>query len=117
LFERVRLTAATYASVHVIPSIVPTLPTLGLRKQARESEAQSLLLRRIFGNSFRPAPSLAPAVLAWNGGTVPKLAAAIYDERAFDRLPVLADALEDAGCADEAILGHCRRGGEHARGC
>jgi hypothetical protein len=50
-------------------------------------------------------------------GTVPKLAAAIYDERAFDRLPVVADALEDAGCTDAAILGHCRAGGEHVRGC
>jgi hypothetical protein len=52
-----------------------------------------------------------------DGGTVPKLAAAIYEERAFDRLPVLADALEDARCADAAILGHCRSGGEHVRGC
>jgi hypothetical protein len=75
------------------------------------------LLRCVFGNPFRPAPSLAPAVVSWNGSTVPKLAAAIYGERAFDRLPVLADALEDAGCTDAAILGHCRMGGEHARGC
>jgi hypothetical protein len=75
------------------------------------------LLRCIFGNPFRPAPSLAPAVLAWNGGTVPKLAAAIYEERAFDRLPILADALEDAGCTDADILGHCRGGGEHVRDC
>jgi hypothetical protein len=48
---------------------------------------------------------------------VVKLAAAIYAERAFDRLPVLADALEDAGCTDAEILGHCRAGGEHVRGC
>jgi hypothetical protein len=69
------------------------------------------LARDIFGNPFRPAPTLAPAVLAWDGGTVPKLAAATYEERALDRLPVLADALEDAGCTDAAILGHCRAGG------
>jgi hypothetical protein len=75
------------------------------------------LLRDVFGNPFRPPPPLAPAVLSWDGGTVARLAAAIYDERAFDRLPVLADALEDAGCADAAILGHCRGGGEHVRGC
>jgi hypothetical protein len=42
---------------------------------------------------------------------------AIYDERAFDRLPVLADALEDAGCADADLLGHLRGPGPHVRGC
>jgi hypothetical protein len=78
---------------------------------------QAALLRCIFGNPLRPGPPLAPAVLSWDGGTVAKLAAAIYEERAFDRLPVLADALEDAGCADAEILGHCRGGGEHVRGC
>jgi hypothetical protein len=46
-----------------------------------------------------------------------KLARAIYDDRAFDRLPVLADALEDAGCVERAILDHCRSGGEHVLGC
>jgi hypothetical protein len=58
-----------------------------------------------------------PAWLAWNGGLIPKLAAAIFEERAFDRMPVLGDALEEAGCTDGAILGHCRWGGEHTRGC
>jgi hypothetical protein len=75
------------------------------------------LLRDLFGNPFRPAPSLAPAVLAWDKGTVPKLAAAIYEERVFDRLPILADALEDAGCTDAEVLTHCRSGGVHVRGC
>jgi hypothetical protein len=69
-----------------------------------ERQAQAVSLRDIFGNPFCPAPALAPSVLAWGGGTVPKLAAAIYEERAFDRLPVLADALEDAGCTEPAIL-------------
>jgi hypothetical protein len=82
-----------------------------------EQRHQAALFRCIFGNPFRPAPVLAPAVLAWDGGTASRLAAAIYDERAFNRLPVLADALEDAGCADAEILGHCRSGGEHVRGC
>ncbi len=45
------------------------------------------------------------------------LARSIYDDRAFDRLPVLADALEDAGCTDAAILDHCRGPGPHVRGC
>jgi hypothetical protein len=78
---------------------------------------QAMLVRCVFGNPFRPAPAVAPAWLAWNEGTVRKLAQAIYDERAFDRLPVLADALEDAGCTDAAVLDHCRCGGEHVRGC
>jgi len=54
---------------------------------------------------------------AWLTGTVTSLAQAIYDERAFDRLPILADALEDAGCTNQDILAHCRQPGEHCRGC
>jgi hypothetical protein len=56
-------------------------------------------------------------VLAWNDATVARLAAAIYDDRAFDRLPVLADALEEAGCDDAQILGHLRSRGAHVLGC
>jgi hypothetical protein len=47
---------------------------------------------------------------------VPKLAQGIYEERAFDRLPILADALEDAG-GDEALIAHLHSPGPHARGC
>src|SRR5262249_31616753 len=74
------------------------------------------LLREIVGNPFHPV-TLNPAWLTWNDGTVPKVAQAIYDDRAFDRMPILADALEDAGCTDQAILDHCRGPGEHVRGC
>ena len=45
------------------------------------------------------------------------MAQSIYDDRAFDRLPILADALEDAGCDKADILNHCRQPGEHVRGC
>jgi hypothetical protein len=48
---------------------------------------------------------------------VPKLARSIYDTRDFDRLAVLADALEDAGCTDAELLGHLRGPGPHVRGC
>jgi hypothetical protein len=58
-----------------------------------------------------------PAWLAWNGGTVVNLAQAIYEECAFDHLPILADALEEAGCADSSVLDHCRLPGLHVRGC
>jgi hypothetical protein len=77
---------------------------------------QCELLRDIFGNPFRPV-SADPAWLRWDGGTVVKMARALYDERAFERLPVLADALEDAGCAEETILAHLRGPGPHVPGC
>jgi hypothetical protein len=78
-----------------------------------ESIAQCSLLREIFGNPFRPVT----VDLVWQTANVVNLAQAIYDDRAFDRLPILADALEDAGCSDADILAHCRDGGEHVRGC
>jgi hypothetical protein len=55
--------------------------------------------------------------LIWKGGTVLRLAQSIIDDGAFDRLPILADALEDAGCDTADILAHCRGGGEHVRCC
>jgi hypothetical protein len=84
--------------------------------RSEEQHRQSNMFRDIFGNPFRPVV-LDPAWLAWNGGTVRKMAQAIYDDRAFDRLPILADALEEAGCANRDILDHCRSGGDHVRGC
>jgi hypothetical protein len=80
-----------------------------------EEEIQARLLRDVF-TPFR-TPAVDPAWLRWKRKTIPKLAATIYDERAFDRLPVLADALEEAGCTDAAILAHCRGPDPHARGC
>jgi len=75
------------------------------------------LLRCLFGNPFRPLPAVDPSWLAWNGGTVAKLAQTIYEERRFADLPILADALEEAGCADATIMTHCRTQMEHVRGC
>jgi hypothetical protein len=54
---------------------------------------------------------------SWLTPPVVQLARGIYDERAFDRLPVLADALQDAGCANDDVLAHCRGPGPHVRGC
>jgi hypothetical protein len=81
-----------------------------------ELQQQTPILHCIFGNPFRPVP-LSPAWLVWNDGTIPKLAQAIYDERRFQDLPILADALEEAGCNDADILTHCRSEGPHVRGC
>ena len=76
-----------------------------------ERAVQCALLRDIFGNPFRPiaaAPSqLTPAVIAMG----------IYNDRAFERMPELADALEKAGCTERDLLEHCRGPGPHVRGC
>ena len=84
----------------------------------------ALLLRDIFGNPFRPSPPLAAAILVWNDGTVRRLAKGIYEERQMPggtlntaRLAVLADALKEARCDNADMLAHCRRPGEHVRGC
>jgi hypothetical protein len=83
----------------------------------QERRAQCDRIRDIFGNLFRPRPTIHSAWRSWNDSTVPKLAQVIYDERAFDRLPILADALEEAGCDNTDILDHCRQFGVHVRGC
>lgn len=81
---------------------------------SREIQAQSALTRDVFGPIlFRP-DTLDPR---WRTETVVPLAAGIYADRAFDRLPILADALEDAGCDNADILTHCRGDGPHVRGC
>jgi hypothetical protein len=96
------------------------LPTDDLAARQAEMEARlaasACLLRDSIGNPFRPV-SLDPSWRAWNGGAVRKMAESIYEERRFADLPILADALEDAGCADAAILALCRGPGEHVRGC
>jgi hypothetical protein len=72
------------------------------------------LIREVFGNPFRrvkPNP-------VWLTSDVSALARGIYDERAFDRMPILADALQDAGCTNEEVLNHCRDAkATHVRGC
>jgi len=68
---------------------------------------QTALLRELFGDLFGPV-RLDPAWLAWNDACLVKMARAIYDEGRFGDLPILADALEEAGCADADILNHCR---------
>jgi hypothetical protein len=83
---------------------------------AERTRRQVGLVHEVIGNPFR-TPVLPPACLAWDGGLVRHLAEGIYEEQAFERMGVLGDALEDAGCRDEAILEHCRQGGEHVRGC
>jgi hypothetical protein len=93
---------------------------------AREAlqAAQVGLVRDVYGNPFRPPLTVEPAWLAWNGGTVPLLAQAAYAEPQLPsgsldpaRLQVLANALDEAGCEDVALLQHLRSAGPHIRGC
>jgi len=94
--------------------------------RATEEAEQCRLFRDIFGNPFQPLPprrskrAWEDQKLRWitgNDRTVTKIAQAIYEDHAFARMPILADALEDGGCTDRAILDHCREPGEHVRGC
>src|SRR5262249_29378607 len=86
------------------------------RKDRTERKARAALVRELVGNPFRPVTA-DPAWLAWEDGTIPRLGQAIHDEGIFDRLPILADSLEDAGCNDADILSHCRASTPHVRGC
>jgi hypothetical protein len=74
-------------------------------------------LRDIVGNPFRPTPAIDPAWLSSSGHVAADIATNIYDNRRFDRLPLLADALEDAGCSNGDLLAHLRSSGPHVGGC
>jgi hypothetical protein len=89
----------------------------GTAAEAPSVTPQPAILRDLFGSSPFRATALPSIVLAWNDGTVRRIAEGIYEERAFDRLPILADALLDAGCDNEELLAHCRGAGPHVRGC
>jgi hypothetical protein len=82
-------------------------------RKSEERAEQAPILREMVGNPFRPV-ALDPA---WLTSDVLALARGIYDDRAFDRMPILADALQDAGCTNDDILNHCRGDGPHVRGC
>jgi hypothetical protein len=91
-----------------------------LKREKRERKQLARVLRELVGNAFNP-PRFEPA---WRTDTVVALARGIFDERAFDRMPILADALLDADCDEEAVLRHCRgtelgvkEQPQHIRGC
>jgi len=95
------------------PNQVPLAFYFFFGQKAASEQEKCLLLRDIFGNPFRPVTVSS----AWQTTNVVMLAQTIYDERAFNRMPILADALEDAGCDNADILNHCRQPGDHVRGC
>lgn len=78
-----------------------------------DTSAQARLLRDMFENNYRPSRLLAE----WQSRTVVDLVLAIYNQRTFEQMPILADALEESGCHDEVVLQHCRQAQEHCRGC
>jgi len=81
--------------------------------EATEREAQCHLIRDVFGNPFRAAVlQKLPSK-----GAVADIATAIYVADRFGDLPVLADALEEAGCTTDEVLNHCRAEVDHVRGC
>jgi hypothetical protein len=86
------------------------------RADRAERRSQAELLRDLFGNPWRPFV-IDPAWLRWRDGAVARVARSIHAEKRFADLPVLADALEEAGCALPEVLGHCRRPGSHVLGC
>jgi hypothetical protein len=80
-----------------------------------ESARQADLLRDVVGNPFRPPGKvLSPAPVP---GWVLDQFRWMYECRAFRALPVLADALEEAGYPEEGVLTHLRNGSPHVRGC
>jgi hypothetical protein len=81
---------------------------LGLRP------GQAALLRDIFGNPFRPV-AFDPD---WRTSTAVAIARGMYESRDFSAMPILADALQDAGCDNDDVLNHCRNEKKvHVRGC
>ena len=85
----------------------------GATERTDEWRRQCRLIRCVFGECFCRG-DIDPA---WVTPTIKKMAELAYEERRFDDLPILGDALEDAGCDNADILNHCRQPGEHGRGC
>jgi hypothetical protein len=90
--------------------------TVAVARGEDDSPGQAELLRCIFGNPFRPI-TCNPSWLTWHDGLLVSIAQQMYESRDFTDMPILADALEEAGCTDTSILGHLRGPGPHVRGC
>jgi hypothetical protein len=81
-----------------------------------EAAAQVQLVRELFGNPFRKV-AFDPGWGTWRDGMIPRWARALLGMGRFDDLPILADALEEAGCIQPEILEHLRQEATHVRGC
>jgi hypothetical protein len=107
--------AALWASVNASIALCnfPQRPEAEEVGGSPEARIQAPLLRDIVGNPFRPV-SFDPV---WRTDTTVSLAKHVYGSRDFSAMPILADALQDAGCDSPDILSHCRGPGPHVRGC
>jgi hypothetical protein len=83
---------------------------------AQEPGVQASLLRDLWRVGGRTVV-VNPAWRAANEGAALHLARGMYEERNFNRMMILADALEEAGCDEEELLRHLRESAVHARGC
>jgi hypothetical protein len=111
------LAAVAWATVEALRTRRPDEPkdeleVRHLKLLRAEAGRQCDLFREVFGNPFRPA-DFAP----WRTSTAVALARQMYEARDFSAMPILADALQDAGCTDDDVLDHCRGPGPHVRGC
>ena len=117
IVESIGLSQAEYDLTLAAASITNSSAFQGARSVAECTEINgklgSALCRDIFGNPFRPV-LLDPR---WLSSTVFNLASTIYDERVWERMPILGDALMDAGCDSDEIIQHCQGPGPHVRGC
>jgi hypothetical protein len=105
------LKADPHAAAYGAAGAVLLVP--GSRSDAELQAEMMQQVRDIFGNPFRPVAF----DLSWRTSTAVALARQMYESREFSAMPILADALQDAGCENADILGHCRGPGPHVRGC
>jgi hypothetical protein len=120
------LETAVPAAIAAAWDVLMSLQEIKMLKAAKAAErkVQATLLRDIIGPLPFREVRMGPVWLTWNGSTVEHLAEEVYEGRELPvgtldatRLAVLADALEEAGCADQNVLDHLRGPGPHARGC
>ncbi len=108
--------AITLAAGRVTPALWALQAAMAAARQRRLEQLVgtfTTLFRDIVCNPFRPV-TLDPR---WLSSTVLDLARTTYDERVFERMPILGDALMDAGCDNETLIQHCQGPGPHVRGC
>ncbi|VTU01204.1 Uncharacterized protein OS=Sorangium cellulosum (strain So ce56) GN=sce5710 PE=4 SV=1 [Gemmataceae bacterium] len=110
--------SAILARCHAVSPVMlaeDSKPDLGLRERIEREQgaAHCEFISDIFGNPFRPV-AFDPA---WRTSTAVAMARGMYESRDFGAMPILADALQDAGCDSGEVLEHCRGPGPHVRGC
>lgn len=99
--------------IDILHTLQAVWPRLAIGSEAEADAHHARLLRDVFPNPFRPV-TFGPN---WRTETAVRLARGMYESRAFSAMPILADALQDAGCDHPDVLAHCRDDQLHVRGC